>query len=797
MRIRLGELALPLTTVASALLCVALLLLPPEVSRLLWAGGGLTMLAFSLWSSGFPGRWFVLPALLPLGYALAVPQAASVGPAVEGVIYGAGLLGWWLGSRRLGSRGAWPLLAVAGAGAVSVAVAALLHAPGRAGEVLGYVDAWGLLWAAGAVACLQSRRLVPAGGVLAALAVASGSRGAALALAVGLGVAALLSPRRALWRAALSVFLGGLAGGVVSGPGWRLLAGCASGAGTAWLFSMLLSRVRAGKWVLAAAGGCVAALVLWCGACLSRPLALPPGGFVFSLPAGLSRIAVDATDPVSLSVERPVNFSTSREVAARASSGNGRVEVALPEGMGRFWTVSVWGERAGLVSLKGYDGSGDLVWSARLWPLKLLPGPLAGRLGKEDWSLWLRLNYARDCLRLWAKRPLLGWGYGGWASSYPSVQRFLYFTSDAHSPFLQAGAEGGLLGFAGYLSLWALGIAGWFKKRKEPGGAAALGALACLAGYGAFDVSLSLPVAVAAFVPLLASGSAGIGKGGEGEAGSGARRPLLPAACLVLCALAVAFAAGRVELAKAGELAGAGRPLDAVVHAERASRLAFLDAEAHAAVAAGDALLAPVDPARGEAAWRQYSLALALDRCDPELRQKAGWFLLRSGEFKESLALLEESVRLAPQRITGYEALASGYAYAGFVLAGQGRSGAEEMFEDAVAVAGRYESARRAQPEWISPQWRLPAGTSSLWLPVGESLVLLGRAQEARPYLERVLGDRQTAGPAAVFLAAGFPQEAEKWLSVAREHAPHADGLFEQACQAAAFLELKSEGVSP
>jgi tetratricopeptide (TPR) repeat protein len=507
----------------------------------------------------------------------------------------------------------------------------------------------------------------------------------------------------------------------------------------------------------------------------------------------VSRVEVEADGPVRVSVERALSLSTGREVAGAASSRGGRVELGLPRELDRFWTVVVRGEGAALRSVRACDAAGKVVWAARLGPLKVLPGSLASRLAEQDWSLWLRLRYARDCLELWRRRPMFGWGFGGWASSYPSVQRFMYFTSDAHSPFLQAGAEGGLLGFAGYLALWVLGIAGWLRGRRgEPAAPGAFGALACLLSYGAFDLALNLPEVVAGYLPLLAAGSGFLRDSGRRVPG---RRPVLPLVCLLLCAYSVLSLAGQLELWRAQGLASAGRPLDARAHAVLAARLLPLDARAHAAAAAGEALVVPVDPSRAESAWRHWSLALALDRADPELRERAGWFLVRLGDPEGGLELLEEAVRLGPFRVAAYEGLAAGYAYSGFLLAERDPDRAREFLERAVGVRARYESVRARQPEWVPPEWRLPAGTSALWLAAGEAGVLLGRAEEVRDCLERVMEDRGLAGPAAVFLAVGFPREAEGWLSVARAYAPRADALFEEACRVAAFLDLAGEGV--
>jgi O-antigen ligase len=81
-------------------------------------------------------------------------------------------------------------------------------------------------------------------------------------------------------------------------------------------------------------------------------------------------------------------------------------------------------------------------------------GKVLGRLG--DLSPGIRLDIAKDSLRMFSKRPVGGWGLGTFPTVYPSYRSFYtnQFVNEAHNDYLQLLVETGLLGFA--LMLWFL-----------------------------------------------------------------------------------------------------------------------------------------------------------------------------------------------------------------------------------------------------------------------------------------------------------------------------------------------------
>ncbi len=73
---------------------------------------------------------------------------------------------------------------------------------------------------------------------------------------------------------------------------------------------------------------------------------------------------------------------------------------------------------------------------------------------KEEITGGLRLTIDRDCLRMFLKRPLLGWGLGTFPFVYPQYRSFYtsFFVNQAHNDYLQLLVETGVAGFG--IALW-------------------------------------------------------------------------------------------------------------------------------------------------------------------------------------------------------------------------------------------------------------------------------------------------------------------------------------------------------
>jgi O-antigen ligase len=81
-------------------------------------------------------------------------------------------------------------------------------------------------------------------------------------------------------------------------------------------------------------------------------------------------------------------------------------------------------------------------------------GQALDRLG--DLRPGIRLQITKDSVRMFAHRPVFGWGLGTFPTVYPSYRSFYtnLFINEAHNDYAQLLVETGLLGFG--LMLWFL-----------------------------------------------------------------------------------------------------------------------------------------------------------------------------------------------------------------------------------------------------------------------------------------------------------------------------------------------------
>ena len=110
------------------------------------------------------------------------------------------------------------------------------------------------------------------------------------------------------------------------------------------------------------------------------------------------------------------------------------------------------------------DGKTPLMLRYRLLP-SFIANRLQGTLTTNS-SVLLRVMLWRDGLRYWRLNPVLGNGMGSFESGISRVQDFDYETKFPHNHYVQVLLEGGVIGFALFLSAHiALGAALWKRRR--------------------------------------------------------------------------------------------------------------------------------------------------------------------------------------------------------------------------------------------------------------------------------------------------------------------------------------------
>src|SRR5208282_2208003 len=132
---------------------------------------------------------------------------------------------------------------------------------------------------------------------------------------------------------------------------------------------------------------------------------------------------------------------------------------------------------------------------------------------REEINGGVRLTIDRDCLRMLAQRPFLGWGLGAFPIVYPEFRSFytMFFVNHAHNDYLQLLVETGLAGFS--IASWFLVLvfrqaAGKLKNWTEnASGAMTVAALLGCVGilvHSFLDFNLQIPANAALFYVLAA-----------------------------------------------------------------------------------------------------------------------------------------------------------------------------------------------------------------------------------------------------------------------------------------------------
>jgi O-antigen ligase len=138
-------------------------------------------------------------------------------------------------------------------------------------------------------------------------------------------------------------------------------------------------------------------------------------------------------------------------------------------------------------------------------------GQVLGRLGELGPDM--RLKITKDCLRIFAHRPILGWGLGTFPTIYPSFRSFYtnLFVNQAHNDYAQLLVETGAVGFVVMIwfvyRLYRHGLPTsqrWeFKWGAAISVAALLGCTAMLL-HSLVDFNLHVPANAAVFYVLCA-----------------------------------------------------------------------------------------------------------------------------------------------------------------------------------------------------------------------------------------------------------------------------------------------------
>lgn len=471
----------------------------------------------------------------------------------------------------------------------------------------------------------------------------------------------------------------------------------------------------------------------------------------------------------------------------------------------RRWDARL--ERAVVVAGAGYVALALLAlgWMARHDAARGGAGVLEARFVQRLGSIGLgagsaqtRFSLWEDAWRLIRRRPVLGYGGGGWAARYHQVQSSGYWVSLVHGSLAQAWVDAGLLGVLGLAALGGLLLWRAWTRRGEPGAGPLLWGLG-VAGFGLWahaliDFDLSIP-ALALLLWTVAACLRSPAAGGSARSADSPTRPdsrrsvLAGLAVGGACALALLLYAQRFGYAHRLQAFAAAAMADhqyseAYVVAAQANRLDPLSAANQADVAQLVAAAYTVNHAADERT-RALAAAGAAMRLDPgnlNAQVAAVRVGLTLAAPRHVQAWSAELLRRFPLDTSAYQragaallAAAEAEARAGY--AGQARADLRTV----VGLQARYAAQVRALARGTPPA--VAALPAEARLAEGEAQVLLGHDNHAAALLGPLAqrGGAQASGwLAAAWGAMGDPAAVGRLLHPSRGAAT-AEAAYAQA----------------
>jgi len=128
----------------------------------------------------------------------------------------------------------------------------------------------------------------------------------------------------------------------------------------------------------------------------------------------------------------------------------------------------------------------------------------------------LRLDILRDSLRMFARKPILGWGLGTFPDAYPAFRSFYtaFFINAAHNDYIQVLVETGLAGFTCVvwfiITLYRSGLRRFGSDRQDWRCVLRVATLVGCTGilvHSLFDFNLQVPANASLFYVFCALGA--------------------------------------------------------------------------------------------------------------------------------------------------------------------------------------------------------------------------------------------------------------------------------------------------
>jgi len=277
-------------------------------------------------------------------------------------------------------------------------------------------------------------------------------------------------------------------------------------------------------------------------------------------------------------------------------------------------------------------------------------------------NVWERLVFYRDGLKLFARRPLSGFGGGGWEAMYFSVRSFPYFTRSTHNFYLQILIEGGILGILLLLyPVFLLLRSGMKVLRGEGTNSLVTGILTFMLLFGFLhgfvDVDFNLgayQLAIWFFAGLLLQSL----KDRKGVSFSSLRiSPLFMVLVLfVFLTFSALYTASERRSILGEYFANQGEWEKAQIFYQEALRYEPWNPDLHKALSAAlrQRFLQERQPAFRIKSIEEGEYALRLAPQNPSLLEHLGVLYVERGDFEKGLSLLKEAITKNPFEVYVY-----------------------------------------------------------------------------------------------------------------------------------------------
>lgn len=514
---------------------------------------------------------------------------------------------------------------------------------------------------------------------------------------------------------------------------------------------------------------------------LTRPLVVAPGRtYLTAVPRGVTAVRAAGTGKIMLDVMGQLPDETT----VNAGQGTNFIRVhPIAGAVDDLLSISA----ASPVALSSVSDLARGSWHSVPFTLaRLLPWALYRRytgLLTSNYDVISRAYMLKDGLRMVEQRPIRGYGAGGWATAYSTMQSFPYVSSEPHDALLGIALDSGIPGLWAFMMLLLATGAAWFRRRKTMRDPSLLDGTALLAAmlfaHSFMDWDLSMPALLYVFFAFL-----GVLSGGEKEAKAPFlwRTPVyLSAAGAFLC---TSLAIGQFYGASGDTLLAQKKALSALPAYQAATRFDPFSAEFRYDRAEIEEQLSIVNPKDGPLAYEDYSRATVLAPQAYLYRARRALFLARAGDSAAAQADFTQAITLAPMRSSLYSLAVPGDEWFGYDLLLHHKTAlAKPYLENAVTLAVQMRRLSLAQPASPPPAFRLPETLPEVSISAGLAALFLHDDTLAKtlfPPLSERLSVPEAEALALGSTALARSEESPKWPLMAKVYAGRFPGFSQQ-----------------